>query len=390
MACCDSHRWRDAWTFAIVAALTGCSSSVGPGAGDGGSSFDATADANDGSPFFFQDSSSNCVPGTCQRLGYTCGVNGDGCGGLIDCGTCTAPLFCGGGGYGKCGGSAGPPLDAGALCVPRTCQNLGFNCGPAADGCGDLLQCGTCAPPQFCGGGGFSVCGGSTSLPDAGCSPATCAQLDINCGPAGDGCGNLMAAGCGWCTPPQRCGGGGYGKCGGSTGPVDAGGACVPMTCSQLGYNCGTSDDGCGGTLQCGTCTPPSTCSGGGGYNHCGTFRSDGGACLHCNQLPASATCGQLSDGCGDIVSCGPGCISPPETCGGGGVPFYCGSGRTCTPLACAQLNYNCGSYGDGCGGRIDCGTCTSPDFCGAGGFNRCGADSGAGGDGGLDAGADQ
>jgi hypothetical protein len=39
---------------------------------------------------------------------------------------------------------------------------LGYNCGPAGDGCGGTLQCGTCSAPQTCGGGGTpNVCGGS-------------------------------------------------------------------------------------------------------------------------------------------------------------------------------------------------------------------------------------
>lgn len=43
---------------------------------------------------------------------------------------------------------------------------------------------------------------------------------------------------------------------------------CVPAECAD--YNCGTMDDGCGGTLECGGCTPPETCGGGGLPNVCG------------------------------------------------------------------------------------------------------------------------
>lgn len=38
---------------------------------------------------------------------------------------------------------AGPEPDAGA-CTPTTCAELGFACGPAADGCGGRLDCGPC------------------------------------------------------------------------------------------------------------------------------------------------------------------------------------------------------------------------------------------------------
>ncbi len=50
--------------------------------------------------------------------------------------------------------------DQGPSCVPTTCSAQGLNCGPAGDGCGGTLSCGTCASPTTCGGGGQSgVCG---------------------------------------------------------------------------------------------------------------------------------------------------------------------------------------------------------------------------------------
>jgi len=106
---------------------------------------------------------SGCMPKSCSDLGYTCGPNADGCGGLIDCGMCTAPEFCGGGGYSKCGGNSGMLPDGGVNCTPVTCQQLGYNCGPAGDGCGNIIQCGNCTAPDICGGGGKpSVCGNNT------------------------------------------------------------------------------------------------------------------------------------------------------------------------------------------------------------------------------------
>ena len=51
----------------------------------------------------------NCVPSTCAKQGFNCGAAGDGCGGLLNCGTCVAPQTCGGGGVAEvCGGSSGP------------------------------------------------------------------------------------------------------------------------------------------------------------------------------------------------------------------------------------------------------------------------------------------
>jgi hypothetical protein len=141
-------------------------------------------------------------------------------------------------------------------CTPLTCAQQGFTCGPAGDGCGNQLDCGTCTPPATCGGGGMpGVCGG---MP---CVPLTCGEEGIHCGPAGDGCGNLIQ--CGNCPSGETCGGGGVpGKCGEPS--------CTKLTCAQQGIQCGPAGDGCGGLLQCGTCTLPDTCGGGGVSGHCG------------------------------------------------------------------------------------------------------------------------
>jgi hypothetical protein len=93
------------------------------------------------------------------------------------------------------------------VCTPRTCAAAGVSCGPASDGCGNLLDCGTCAAGQTCGGGGAGKCGTQTT-----CTPETCASQGIQCGQAGDGCGNVLN--CGNCQTGQICGFGGAGKCG--------------------------------------------------------------------------------------------------------------------------------------------------------------------------------
>jgi chitodextrinase len=97
-------------------------------------------------------------------------------------------------------------------------------------------------------------------------------------------------------------------------------GSCTPITCSAMGYNCGSVSDGCGATLNCGSCTSPATCGGGGTKNVCGT---------------------------------------------------------SCTPTTCSALGYTCGTAGDGCGGTLNCGSCTAPQYCGGGGTaNHCANDS--------------
>jgi hypothetical protein len=222
-----------------------------------------------------------CHPTTCAKLKYSCGHAGDGCGGTLDCGTCTSPAVCGGGGtFSQCGGGQ---------CTPKTCTDLGVSCGPAGDGCGGTLSCGECTGIDTCGGGGTpSVCGTSFVAPDGGleggaCIPNTCLAQSIACGPAGDGCGNILD--CGSCPGTQTCGGGGtpY-QCGSNT-------ACVPTTCLALGFNCGPAADGCGGVLDCGdTCTGSDICGGGGQAGVCGDKPSCTGLCLDQKTCEAGTT----------------------------------------------------------------------------------------------------
>ncbi len=93
------------------------------------------------------------------------------------------------------------------LCTPTTCGAQGIQCGAAGDGCGNPLDCGPCPTGMTCGGGGPGKCGTSSI-----CTPETCVSEMIQCGPAGDGCGNPLN--CGNCATGDICGLGGPGICG--------------------------------------------------------------------------------------------------------------------------------------------------------------------------------
>jgi hypothetical protein len=62
---------------------------------------------------------------------------------------------------GSCIGTQSPiPV----VCQPQTCPSLGYQCGPAGDGCGNVIQCGPCPSGETCGGGGqANICGSSTN-----------------------------------------------------------------------------------------------------------------------------------------------------------------------------------------------------------------------------------
>ena len=113
------------------------------------------------------------------------------------------------------------------------------------------------------------------------------------------------------------------------------------------------------GTLSV-VAAPKTTCGGSGtvytcGYTGCKTSRS-------CADL--GANCGNIDDGCGGTLNCGT-CPNQadggPEVCGAGG-PNKCGVG-TCTPSA--TCNGKCGPVMDGCGNVIQCSGCSGTQFLG-------------------------
>jgi hypothetical protein len=271
-----------------------------------------------------------CTAKSCSQQGIGCGPAGDGCGKLLDCGSCPTGQTCGGGGVAcQCGAPS---------CTKLTCQQAGAGCGDVADGCGGALACGSCPTGQVCGGGGApNQCG------NASCAPLTCQKVGASCGPAGDGCGNLLD--CGPCPAGQTCGGAGVAsQCGKPP--------CTATTCQAANVNCGDLGDGCGGLLHCGTCNAPQICGGGGVTGQCGAPSCQARTCQQ-----MGVTCGPSGDGCGGLLDCG---ACPPA----------------CTPRTCSDAGANCGKIGDNCGALVDCGTCTAPETCGGGGTpNVCGRD---------------
>lgn len=83
-----------------------------------------------------------CAPTTCASLGYECGSWSDGCGGTLNCGTCSLGYTCS---NGIC------------MCTPTTCSNLGKQCGSWPNGCGGTLNCGTCSSGYTCNANGNCV-----------------------------------------------------------------------------------------------------------------------------------------------------------------------------------------------------------------------------------------
>lgn len=142
------RRYGVRYTILLALALAACGHKNGTsGDAGGGGGGDSATDSN----------GAGCGLTTCQSQGATCGPIGDGCGGVLDCGTCPNPGdTCGGGGQlFTCGNGGGSGSGA---CTPHGCGTA--NCGVVADGCGGVTaSCGTCSGGQVCGAGGTAnVC----------------------------------------------------------------------------------------------------------------------------------------------------------------------------------------------------------------------------------------
>jgi len=124
--------------------------------------------------------------------------------------------------------------------------------------------------------------------------------------------------------------------------------SCIPQTCTNLGYTCGSWSDGCSGGLNCGSCSS--------GYN-----------CIRGTCIPSCIpqTCSGLGKSCGTWNN---GTCSGTLNCGTCSSGYNCVSGTCvapCIPQTCGSLGKTCGTWANGtCGGTFNCGNCTSGYSC--------------------------
>ena len=264
-------------------------------------------------------------------------------------------------------------------------------CPAGLTSCGGLCRDLT-SNVEHCG-----ACGNVCGL-DSVCRNGTCVKVACTCEPT-------CASGLTWCgacvntaTDEANCG-----ACGTACAPgqVCSNGTCIAGTACTTPADCPGSDDDC----QSRTCTngvcgvlhsgDGATCAGGNGTcvdgictstcpgadlmtdpNNCG---SCGNVCPSINSTPicTNGTCGHgtCNAGYGDCDPTRPGCetdlMNDVGNCGGCGI--VCDAGETCTsgtctttcvPQTCTSMGKNCGTHSDGCGGLVNCGSCTSGTVC--------------------------
>jgi hypothetical protein len=270
-------------------------------------------------------------PSACAEAGAECGdVTVGAC--TFQCGACPPGQTCGGGGVtGKCG------------CQPKSCAELGLSCGLAEDGCGGTVDCGSCSGGELCSSKGQCVaCQQGAAC--AASKPCVVSTMDCSGTPTCTDTG-FVSAGT-ECGPGLTCDG--KGDC-----------VCTPTTCQALGVQCGTVPDGCGGTLKCPTCPSGEVCGASGQCSSC----SQGAPCQASSPCKtASMDCSTGSGVCKDEgntpagTSCGAG-----QQCDGQG-------DCVCQPETCADLGKACGTWSNGCGGSVSCGSCGSGQVCNSSG----------------------
>jgi hypothetical protein len=319
---------------------------------EGGQVCGANGPAQCGTPGAFDEDECPSRILDCASVGASCGLIGNGCGGVLDCDAeagCAEGSVCGLEEPFQCASAPDcEPLDPVDACAGK-CGFVSNGCGKEVDG--GLIDCSVagvaCESGEVCGGGGVPnecAVGSCEPLPEAD------ACLDRSCGQTTDGCDGSVD--CGSCDASEVCV---DGTCEPLCNPIAEAEACAEKDCGQVG-------DGCGGTYDCGGCDVGEAC---GQFDPfmCDPLPPD--ACIPFSEAEACAgrECGIVLDGCGSApeneIDCsvsGGGC-GADEVCGVV-TPFQCDLPEPpdCTPAAsCAELGWECGVAIDACGNLFDC-----------------------------------
>ncbi len=369
------------WVVAACLMLAACSGggvshsadpAHGQDAGGNDSAMNGAPDGGGGGTSGQNGTIEVCTPRTCAELGANCGFNADGCGGIINCGQCGQDEMCGLFELNVCG-------DVTTVCtVPKpSCGE--HECGLIGDGCRGSVDCGTCKNGKICGLNEPFKCAAPPPPDTNNCAAkiASCAEVGASCGKIGNGCGGVIDCDSetGGCKGSSVCGLSTPSVC--SEPPV-----CTPiLAATACAGTCGKAANGCGGIIDCETagfgCPGGQRCGGAGVAGVCGTPGSQ-----TCTPIAAAiachGTCGKVGNGCGAVIDCeAPGnggtVCTGGKWCGGGGVASQCGEPVcTKTPMVTACTN-KCGKVADGCGGLYDCAGCSAGKLCGWSTANVCG-----------------
>ncbi len=320
---------------------------------------------------------------TCGDLKATCGLIKNSCGKPIDCGTCPVGQEC------------DPDTNTCRACSNVTCQDLGYECGKAWLGCGPsstTTDCGTCPTGKKCNLS-YNVCEPDCApkSPTEICTAAKAAS-GVECGYISNGCGGIVD--CGTCPAGKGCGIYGVAN---RCEPI-----LFPDECIVLGKNCGKLQSACGGQVDCGTCPSGQVCNANGVCGppcqpktcadfvpaECGVFNDGCNGSLTCACKQSGAVCvpgtgGAPAKCCVNTASCPAGSCSTTvkNTCTGANINCNtctsaqvcdtasktCVAKKTCASYSAGGTAPKCNDnafYDNGAGQKFAC-PCQSPDwFC--------------------------
>ncbi|MFT7622188.1 MAG: hypothetical protein ACI9WU_001356 [Myxococcota bacterium] len=332
--------------------------------GDGGCTFDATAEGaacDDTTTCTFGDI---CTGGVCTGQTYSCddskGCTADTCDGLGGCSN--APILEGA----ACDDS--DPCTLGETCTGGTCSGTPKDCAPVGDQCnngGCNASTGACeALPKSGGCDDSNACTINDSCVGGTCSGTDkdCTDLDTQCtqGACVQGsCQKLLVGG--GCDDGNAC---------------TINDACNGETCSGAGMDCSYLDDPCNtGVCQAGSCTKQPKAG----------FCSDGDSCTQDDQCVngtcqgQAVSCSFLDTQCTQGVCLNGGCTTQ-NAAGGCNDGDACTVNDTCASGTCIGSAKNCSGVADQCNNGVcqfgscvqspksgscsDSNSCTTGDTC--------------------------
>jgi RHS repeat-associated protein len=241
----------------------------------------------------------SCIPGPPAGSDATCNGSDEDCNGSNDEDFVSQPTSCGTGPCARTGITACVSGSVQDSCTPGTPASSDATCNATDEDCNGSNDEDYVSQSTSCGVGACAASGTTTCVAGSvvdSCTPAAPGANDATCNGIDDDCNGISdedyvpapsSCGVGACTSQgtiscvggvvvDSCVPGTPGStdgCGGGDedcdGYVDED-CCVPTTCAGQQANCGSVSDGCGGTLDCGTCSAPETCGGGGASNVCG------------------------------------------------------------------------------------------------------------------------
>ncbi|MFH0979247.1 MAG: hypothetical protein V1837_08185 [Candidatus Woesearchaeota archaeon] len=380
---------------------------------------------------------SPCLTGSCSQTGYTC-VSGvcqpPSCTPSNACAANTCPdTTC----QDTCGTTYQGTKSAcisGDGCCPTGCTSSDTDCSPCQPACGANSVCvdGTCKKKNTKG------CSSNSDCCSDNCCGSTCFGSTVFCGgnnlkadtvscdtsyacrcASGNCCYN-PDSGSAYCVGPANCihaGQAASSDCLCCSGVTDYSGKCLLCatykSCADKGFNCGTTDDGCGGTLDCGPVPLPTDtekqCTSNVLHEKaCHDYKdNDDDGLTDCQDSDCAGVC-QCSDTDADFTNNGRnyavgGTVkanlgSGTDSCKEKTLTeYYCGTGTstgmgvheevTCDQACytkdrkgeccafkfnCNKQNYQCGClHDDGCGGTYCCGKSDNSGNCTTSG-QRC------------------